>query len=187
MIEHPRLGSIPPQTMRDMWKKQTRERAHGQIRPDISPKSLDSDTRHHIFKKPGGEKIYTPLNVPEFEVITCVAEVQEGYDAQGGLGVILQFSGIVFTDAPVFEKSRRNYGPDSRVFHSPVEYKNGRAFLILATYGDILETQVVATKVGVRPFFREEILLPLLTVTHDPTSMTVYEKNHIVVVDYKRL
>ena len=113
--------------------------------------------------------------------------MHENYDTQESLGVILQFSGIEFTNAPVFERSRHDYGPGSRVFYSPVGYKNGRAFLILATYGDIFESQVVAATIDMRPFFREETRLPQLTVTHDPTSMTVDEKNHLVVVSYNRL
>ncbi len=102
-------------------------------------------------------------------------------------GVILQFSGIEFTNAPVFEKSRVDYGQNSRVFFSRMEYNNGLAFLILATYGDIFESQVVTAKIDVRPFFRKETLLPQLTVTHDPASMTVYGKNHLVVVSYNKL
>ena len=114
-------------------------------------------------------------------------EIVEDYNDAGGLGLIVHFSGISFASIPVFERSRHDYGPDSRVFYSPVGYKNRLAFLILATYGDIFESQVVATEIDARPFFKEEILLPQLTVTHDPTSMTVYGKNHLVVVGYNRL
>ena len=114
-------------------------------------------------------------------------EIVEDYNDAGGLGLIVHFSGISFASIPVFERSRHDYGPDSRVFYSPVGYKNGRAFLILATYRDVLESQVVATKIDVRPFFREETLLPQLTVTYDTASMTVYGKNHLVVVGYNRL
>ena len=141
----------------------------------------------HVFRKPTKEKPKNPLIVPEAGKITWEVEVHENYDSQGRLGVILQFSGIEFTDAPVFERSRHDYGPDSRVFYSPVGYKNGRAFLILATYGDIFESQVVAAKIDVSPFFREEILLPQLAATYDPASMTVYGNNRLVVVGYNRL
>jgi len=202
LSEHPRLGSIPQQTMRDVWKEQARERASlqisinplktdrltfGQTQPDTSLESSDFDISRHIFRKPSGEKTYKPLIVPEPERITWEVEVHGDYETQGSLGLILQFSGIDFTNAPVFIKSKVNYGQDSSAFYSRIGYKNGLAFLILATYGDIFESQVVATKIDERPFFREEAYLPQLTVTHDPTSMTVYEKNHLVVVGYKRL
>lgn len=137
--------------------------------------------KDHVFQKPTKSLI-----IPRAERITWEVEVHEGYPSQERLSVILRFSGIEFTNAPVFERSKHDYGPDSRVFYSSVGYKNGQAFLILATYGDIFESQVVATKINVGPFFREETLLPQLT-THDPTSMTVYEKNHLVVVSYNKL
>lgn len=156
-----------------------------QDRPEPDPGGFN--VQDHVFRKPTKEKPKKPLIVPEARRITWEVEVHEDYDTQGRLGVILQFSGIEFTDAPVFERSRYDYSPDSRVFYSPVGYKNGQAFLILVTDGDILESQVVAAKIDVNPFFREEILLPLLTVTHEPASMTVYGKNHLVVVGYSRL
>jgi len=76
-------------------------------------------------------------------------EIVEDYNDAGGLGLIVHFSGISFASIPVFERSRHDYGPDSRVFYSPVGYKNRLAFLILATYGDIFESQVVATEIDV--------------------------------------
>lgn len=74
-----------------------------------------------------------------------------------------------------------------RVFYSKIGYKNKRAFLILSTFGDIFESQVVADKKDVNPFFQEEIYLPQLTTIYNPTSMTVQENNGLVIVGYKRL
>lgn len=152
------------------------------------PDSGGFNVQDHVFKKPTAERRPMKfLSPPEIGRIIWEIEVHEDYDPQGRLRVILQFSGIEFTDASVFERSKRDYGPDGRVFYSPVKYKKDRAFLILATYGDIFESQVVATEIDEGPFFREEILLPQLTETHDPTSMAVYGKNHLVVVGYNRL
>jgi len=108
------------------------------------------NVQNHVFRRPTGEKPKKPLIVLEAGKITWEVEVHENYDTQNGLGVILRFSGIEFADDPVFERSRYDYGPDSRVFFSPVGYKKGRAFLILATHGDIFESQVVATKKDVK-------------------------------------
>jgi len=94
--------------------------------------------------------------IEEIEKITWEAEVHENYNGQEDLGLILEFSGIRLTDAP-FEKSRVNYEPDSSVFHSKVGYKGEEAYLILSTFGDIFESQVVADKKDVNPFFIEEI------------------------------
>jgi len=153
----------------------------------LGQRTIGFNVEDHVFRKPAKEEPNKPLIVPEAERIIWKVEVHADCDAQGSLGVILQFFGIVFPSAPVFERSGRDYGFDSRVFYSPVGYRNGRAFLILATYGDIFESQVVATRIDKRPFFREETLLPQLTKTYDPTSMTVYEKNRLVVVSYNRL
>lgn len=196
MKERFRIRSIPPQTMLDALRIQ--EGRNGLVGIGrLSPKeprqrSLEQisegfNVKNHVFRKPTKEKPNEPLIVPEAERITWKVEIHEDYDTQESLGVILQFSGIEFTNAPVFEKSRVDYGKDSSVFYSRIGYKNRLAFLILATYGDIFEAQVVAKKVDVRPFFREEILLPRLTVTHNPTSMTVYEKNRLFVVNYNKL
>ena len=188
MKERIRIRSIPPRTTLDALREQ-----EGRLPPreprqsNLEQNSGGFNIKDHVFQKPTKEIPNKPLIVPEAEKITWEVEVHEDYDTQESLGVILRFPGIEFTNTPVFERSRHDYGPDSRVFYSPVGYKNGRAFLILATYGDILESQVVATKIDARPFFREETLLPQLRVTHNPTSMTVYEKNHLVVVAYNRL
>lgn len=200
-----RIGKRP-RTMRDVWNEQVDGRGQEKglktsvLGFPVSIQSIDGSfpgesgqsslehtpeefkVKDHVFRKPN-----KPLIVPEDERITWQVEVHEDYDTQGGMEVILQFSGIKFTNAPVFEKSRVDYGHDSSVFFSRIGYKNRLAFLILATYGDILESQVVAIKRDVGPFFREEILLPQLTVTHDITSMTVYEKNRLIVVNYNKL
>jgi len=195
VTERFRIRTIPRRTSLDVARERGSVRISGlsagrywQDRPEQNSGGFNIED--HVFRKSTKstkEKQNKPLIIPENERIAWEVEVHEDYDTQGRLGVILQFSEIEFTDTPVFERSRHDYGPDSRVFYSPVGYKNGRAFLILATYGDILESQVVAAKIDVGPFFKEETLLSPLTVTHDPTSMTVYGKNHLVVVGYNRL
>lgn len=201
-----RIRSRPARTMLDVLREQEKGKrligletgfpgssvGIGRLPPkEPGQRSLEQNpgafnVEDHVFRKPTKERPNKPLIVPETERITWQVEQMEDYNGQGDLGLIVQFSGIEFI-TPVFERSRHDYGPDSRVFYSPVRYKNGQAFLILATYGDIFESQVVATIIDVRPFFGEETLLPQLTVTHNPTSMTVYEKNHLVVVSYDRL
>jgi len=207
VIEHFRIRSIPPRTGLDaLRERRSIESGRGSGGNPLSSslriggfslgqslqRRLEQDpggfnVKDHVFRKPTKEKPKKSLIIPGAERITWEVEVHEDCGAQGSLRVIMQFSGIGFTNAPVFEKSRVDYGQNSRVFFSRIGYKNGSAFLILATYGDIFESQVVAARIDMRPFFREETRLPQLTVTHDPISMAVNEKNHLVVVSYNKL
>lgn len=202
MREH-RIRSIPPRTSLDVLRER-RPIGSGMIplgklvstdglssgrswhdRPE--PNHGGFNVQDHVFRKPTGEKSNEPFTILEGGKIKWKKEVCEDYGVEKGLKVILEFSGIELPNDPVFERSRRDYGQDSRVFYSPVEYKNGRAFLILATNGDIFEAEVVATNRGLNPFFREETHLPLLTITYDPRSMAVNGNNNLVIVGYNRL
>lgn len=206
MRERIRIRSIPPRTALNILRKQggkeewTRRNGFSDSSVSIGrlpakkieQKSLEQDfgefkIEDHVFRKPAKEKSNKSLIIPEAERINWQVEVHDNYDAQGNLGVILQFSGIEFINGSVFEKSRANYGQNSRVFFSQIGYKNKSAFLILATYRDIFESQVTAVKINVEPFFKEEIYLPQLITTYDPASMTVYKKNQLIVVGYNRL
>lgn len=184
MKEPFRIRSIPPRTGLDVLRESGSSVSIGRLPPKEHGQGFD--VKRHVFQKPTRERLSRPLTAPENREIMWQMEIHGDYNSAGDLGLVMQFSGIEFIN-PSFNKSGRDYGPDSSVFYAPVGYKNGRAFLILATYGDIFESQVVATKIDKRPFFREEIYLPELTVTHDPTSMTVYGKNCLVVVEYNKL
>lgn len=67
-----------------------------------------------------------------------------------------------------------------------VGYKNGQAFLILSTFGDIFESQVVPKIKDVGPFFQEEIYYPPLSTLYDPTSMRSSYNNGLIIVSYTR-
>lgn len=188
MSERFRIRSIPPRTTLDAHRRVIGGRTGGsRLHGDVKKQSRELSEEELLKRWAAGHVFQKPLiSEPIYKIdegIGLEAEVMDDYDGNGGLGIILRFSGIEFTNSPVFEKSWRDYGPDSKVFYSSVGYKKNRAFLVLATYGDILESQVVTAKMDVRPFFREEILLPQLE-THDPSSMTVCEKNHLVIVGY---
>lgn len=194
MKERFRIRSIPPRTTLDALREQKSSSVSIGRLPPREPRqsrleqgSGGFNVKDHVFQKPTQERPSRSLVSSEIERITWQVEIIEDCNSAGDLVLIAQFRGIGFGSTPVFEKSRVDYGADSSVFYSRIMYKNGSAFLILATFGDIFESQVVATKIDVRPFFREETRLPQLTITHDPTSMAVYEKNHLVVVGYNRL
>ena len=188
MREHFRIRSIPPRTTLDAVREQ--ERGTGRIGfgagslGNSEPNPGEFDIKRHIFKKPTGEKSINPLVIPENQRIMWQVEIIEDYNNAGDLGLIVQFSGISFMSTFVFERSRHNYGSDSRVFYAPVEYKNGQAFLILSTLGDIFESQVVSRMKDVHPFFREEIYYPPLLTFYDPTSMRISYNNGLIIVSY---
>lgn len=188
MREHfRRIRSIPPRTALDAVRKQEDRlppKEPGQGNFEQNPGGFN--VRDHVFRKPTKEDLTGSLIIPEAERITWKAEIVEDCNSNGDLGIILQFAGIELAGTS-FLRGKRNYGPDSAVFYASVGYKKDPVFLILATYGDILESQVVATKIDTRPFFSEEKYLSQLTVTHDPTSMTVSEKNRLIVVSYNKL
>lgn len=138
----------------------------------------------HVFQEPPRREKAKPKPFYERDgKIEWEAEVIEDYNGKGDLGIILQFVGIGLTEAS-FLRGRRYYGPDTTLFYSPITYKSKRTLLILATTGDIFETQVVPARKDVSPFFQEELHLPRLTTTHDPTSMTVSQNNKLVIVGY---
>lgn len=188
-----KLTSIPPRTALDVLRGVT-IRIGGGSSPRgvrrVFRESTDRETdwsqivAKHVFKKPPEweqpkpEPLYKGGGKIEWEV-----ETHENYDGRGNLGVILEFTGIGLTKAP-FLRGRRNYGPDSAVFYAPVDYDNKMVNLILATRGDIFESQIVPAQMDIDPFFQKELYLPQLTTTHDPTSMTVFQNNKLVIVGY---
>ena len=192
MNEYFRRRSIPPRTGLDAFRERKSIGYEGnplknsvkidRLSPDLSRQNRPKqnwdvvETKRHVFNEP--KNLFAP---PEIEKTTSITDIVENCNSQGDLDLIMQFFGIDLRHA-VFTKNSVNYGADSAVFYVPIHYNKKGAFLILSTFGDIFESQVVATKLDERPFFREETLLPPLTVTHDPSSMTVYEENHLVVV-----
>lgn len=183
MKEHFRIRAIPPRTTLDAFREQERGKRLSPREPGQSSEGFD--VKRHVFQKPITGESSRPLIAPENERITWQAEIIEGCNNAGDLGLIVQFSGISFASIPVFEKSRHDYGPDSSVFYSSVGYKNGQAFLILSTFGDIFESQVVPKTKDVNPFFREEIYYPPLLTLYDPASMRPSCNNGLVIVNYK--
>lgn len=174
MRERVRTGSIPQITMRDVWDSGPAVRPQ---RPTVLASGFD--IQKHVFPKPTQEG---PSRLSsKIERITWQVEIHEG---TVDLGLIIQFSGVSFM-SPVFERSRHDYGPDNRVFYTPVWYRNGQAFLILSTFGDIFESQVVPKTRDVHPFLREEIYYPPLLTLYDPTSMRPSYDNGLVIVSYK--
>lgn len=187
-----RITSIPIRTSLDVLR--------GRVTIQIGGGSLPEGTRRVPREQTTGEPDWNQIvakqvfkTPPRWEKarpfyerggkIEGEAEVIEDYNGRGDLGIILRFAGIRFTEKP-FLKSRRNYGPDSVVFYTGIGYKNSAACLILATRGDIFESQIVPAKIDVSPFFQEELYLPQLATTHDPTSMTVFQNNKLVTVGY---
>lgn len=186
-----------PRTMGDVW----REQGSGRVKIGPSGEGLEGVSRErqsfvpiegtrerwiteHVFQKPTGEVPRAPRIVYEDEgSIRWEVEINEGYNTQRDLGVILRIFGIDLGQGP-FVKSRDNYGPDSATFYSPIGYKGKQNFLILVTRGDILETQVVPRRIDETPFFREETLIPSLLTAYDPTSMAICQNNRLIIVSY---
>lgn len=174
--------SIPPWTALDVLRGQAR----GGLNFDRSFQNRPVQNQDgfnladHVYKKPS-----KPLIVPGAEKIRWETEWHE-YGTEGSLLVILQFFGIEFTNVPVFKKSRTDYGTNGFTFCSPIYHKGKEALLTLVTLDDIIEFQVVE-KGKDNPISRDETRLPQLTTTHDPTSMSVHERNHLVIVGYNRL
>jgi len=179
-----RIRSIPPRTTLDALREQEGRRGRigrGSLRQDNGGFNVED----HVFRKPAQERLSKTLVSPEIEKITWEVETIEDCNSTRDLGLIVRFSGISFMDTPVFGRSRHDYGPDSCVFYSPVGYKNGQAFLILSTIGDIFESQIVPKTKDVNPFFREEIYYPPLLTLYDPTSMMLSYNKGLVIVSYK--
>ena len=199
MIER-RITSIPPRTTLDAFREQEGKKEWTGLEKDFSGSSVSIgrllprepeqssggfNVKDHVSQKPTREKSSRPLIAPENERIMWQVEIIENCNNTGDLGLIVQFSGINFMSAPVFERSRRNYGPDSIVLYTPVSYKKGQAFLILSTFGDIFESQVVPKTKDVNPFFREEIYYPKLLTDYVPASMKPSYNNRLFIMNYK--
>lgn len=203
MIER-RIRSIPPRTTLGAFREQ--EGRRGRIRLDdfsgsfvnigrlpprepgqgsLGKSSEEFDVKRHVFQKPTNEKSSRPLIAPENERIMWKVEIIENCNNAGDLGLIVQFSGINFISTTVFERSRRDYGPDSIVLYAPVSYKKNQVFLIFSTFGDIFESQVVPKIKDVNPFFQEEIYYPPLLTLYNPTSMRSSYNNGLFIVEYK--
>lgn len=203
-------GSIPRQTMLDVLRKQGKAsigfgngslgnlvdvgrlpstKTSWQRRPETTPRSFN--VKDHVFSRPTPEKPPRSLIPQEDGRIGWLVEAHEGLkvhedsNGAGNLGIIIQFSGIRFEDPTVFHKSRLNFGADNKVFYTHVGYKkDGEAFLILGTFGDIFEAQVVAKKKDTNPFFQEETRVPGLMTVYDPESMEPIYNNGVVIVAY---
>ncbi len=189
-----RITSIPPRTSLDVLRGGgvTIRIGGGSLlggvrRVSREPVTGETDwskiVAEQVFQKPPIRKKARPE--PFYErggKIKWEAEVIEDYNGKGDLGIILQFDKIGLTKTS-FLRSRHNK-PDSPVFYIPVDYNKGMACLFLVTRGDILESQIVTAQMDVNPFFQEELYLPQLTTTHDPTSMAVLQNNKLVIVGY---
>lgn len=202
MSSHPetrRIGSIPEHTMREVWRRQAGVSArfgNGRIslgirglgtgvpRRSSSGKEDFFDVHPYVPPKPDRKKPRETLILPVSERITCKIEQMDDYDGKGSLGIFLEFAGIGELTEASFLRGRRYYGPDTTLFYSPVVYQKKKVLLLLATTGDIFELQVAARK-DANPIFHEELYLPHLATTHNPTSMVVQQNNGLVIVTYK--
>lgn len=145
----------------------------------------DWNVEKYVYHKPQKrEKPRHPFLYQEDGRITWSAEIVEDYDIAGDLGVILEFAGIKGLTRVSFLRGRRDYGPDTTVFYSQIRYQGKKALLMLATIGDILESQVVPNQKDIAPFFQDELYLPQLMMTHDPASMAVRQHNGLITVSY---
>jgi len=172
-----RIRSIPPTTSLDTYRAQI-----GRLSSAEPTQGKGADVRYHVFKR--------PVNKPaprEWEngEITWQAEIVKGLSPDGEMGLIMQFFGINFTSTSVFERSKRDYGPDNVVFYAPVSYKKGQVFLIFSTFGNIFESQVVPKTKDVNPLFQEEIYYPKLLTDYVPASMVLSYNNGLFIARYK--
>lgn len=188
-----RITSIPPRTSIDVLRGGVTLRIGGgnllggvrrvSREPAVGEMDWSQIVAKHVFQKPPiGKKVRPELLYERDGKIEWQVEVIEDYNGKGDLGIILQFAGIGLTEAS-FLRSRHNK-PDSPVFYIPVDYNQRMARLFLATRGDIFESQIVTAQMDVNPFFQEELYLPQLTTTYDPTSMAVFQNNQLVTVGY---
>lgn len=184
-----RIRSIPPNTALRSSLQRHSVGSGGLHRSSSGQgRTADYNIQDHIYQRQTEEKPKRPSIIVADKEIAWDVEICEEYNIEKHLGVVIQFSGIVFPRTPIFQRSRTDYGLNNKVFYSQVHHECKPGFLILVTYGDIVEAQVVAAKIDQRPFFQKEILVPQLTVTHDPTSMRVINASHgLVILDYARL
>ncbi len=189
-----RITSIPPRTSLDVLRGEgvTIRIGGGSLLGSVRRVSRETAAGEsdwskivakQVFQKPSiGEKTRLEPLYERDGKIEWETEVIEDYNGKGDLGIILQFAGIGLTKAS-FLRSRHNK-PDSPVFYIPVDYNKRMARLFLTTRGDIFESQIVTVQKDVNPFFQEELYLPQLSTTHDPTSMVVFQNNKLVTVSY---
>ncbi len=185
-----RITSIPLRTSLDVLRGRVTLRIGGSSslggtrRVSREPVTGEPDWSKIVaFKKPSRREKPRPGSLYERDgKIKWEAEVSEDYNGKRDLGIILQFDGIRLTEES-FLRSKHNR-PDRPVFYIPLDYNKRIARLFLATRGDIFESQIVTAQMGVNPFFQEELYLPQLSTTHDPTSMTVFQNNNLVIVSY---
>lgn len=188
-----KITSIPPRTSLDVLRGGVTIRIGGcsllggARRVSREPTAGEPDwsqiVAKHVFQKPPRRENARPK--PPYKrdgEIKWRAEVIKDFNGKGDLGIILEFAGIELNRAP-FLRSRHNK-LDSPVFYIPIDYNNRIARLFLATRGDIFESQIAPAQMDVNPFFREELYLPQLTTTYDPTSMVVFLNNKLVTVGY---
>lgn len=198
-----KLRSIPPRTMRDVWRQRkggeisnvnqikpgginfggTRIEEIGQKQPRQT-KANQEWIKKHTLRKPIVEKPKSPAVPYENGHIEWETEIIEDYNIRGDLGIILQFVGLDLTQA-IFARSTRDYGSDQAVFYAKVGYKGKLPFLILSTNYDIFEAQIVPAKKDLNPLFRKEIFLPQLA-EYKAESMTVSQNRGLVIVGYKK-
>lgn len=198
-----KLRSIPCRTMRDVWRERGNQpilkvnpiesmgvsfggigiRGTGQEQPQQA-KAEQEWVNKHTFRKPIVEKQKAHISPYEDDRIKWQTEIVEDCDTKGDLGIIMQFIGVDLSQSS-FVRSSRNYGSDKAVFYTMVGYKGKLPFLILATYSDILEAQIVPKKKDVNPLFLEEIFLPQLS-SYNPASMSVSQNQGLVIVEYKK-
>lgn len=194
-----RLTSIPPRTSLDVLRGRVAIRLGGGslpggVRRRVSqgpPRAGESDWSKvedkHLYKKePGQEKARHQPPYEGDDKIGWRAEIVDNYDNKGNLGILLEFAGIKELAKVSFLRGRRYYGPDTTYFYAQISYRYKRALLMLATIGDILESQVVPNRKDVNPFFQEELHLPQLAPTYNPVSMAVRQHNGLVIVSYNR-
>ena len=186
----PPLGSIPPGIRGEITIHTGKRGSLGNIgglKPRESWRTEEQDWERivakHVYQKPPREKPKT-VRIAYEERIRWMVDIVENYDVAGELRLKLQFPGIDLTQAH-FKRGRKSYGPECVAFYSQVGYDKKRAFLILSTFGDIFESQVVPIKRDLNPFFKEELYLPQLA-GYNPASMTVSQNNNLIVVSYAR-
>lgn len=193
-----KIRSIPPRTFLDVLRGKVaagigRESLSGGVgrvsrEPAVRESNPSQTVDRYVFKNPGKRRKTRPE--PFYESggkIECDAEVMEDYNGKGGLGIILQFAGIRFTQA-TFLRSRHNR-PDNPVFYIPINHNKRISHLIIGTRGeDILDIQIVPDQMDFNPFFQKELFLPQFipqfTATYNSTSMTVLQNNNVVTVGY---
>lgn len=161
----------------------------GMMRPKSEGENYDPqnswDISKHVYKKP--KRIHPATTIiPDEPKIERISDISVDYNSDGDLGVILEFKGLNFLEG-TFTKNGNYDGQNGHVYSTPVSYRNKKAFLLLSTIGDILESEVVPQKEGIDQLFSDEIHIPELTSVYDASSMGAALTNGIIVISYKRI